>query len=71
MLCHAQMWSGSPRKLDATCCKRIHDYRFINYGRKSIFRGTETFVTSLLMTKFREQNHLNNEAISWHAILFK
>jgi hypothetical protein len=35
------------------------------------FRGTETVVTSLMTTKFREQNHLNNEAISWHAMLFK
>jgi hypothetical protein len=38
------------------------------HGLKHIFRGTETFVTSLLMTKFREQNHLSNEAISLHAI---
>ena len=43
----------------------------MNYGHNSIFRSTETFVTILLMAKFREQNHLNNEAISWHAMLFK
>jgi hypothetical protein len=71
MFRHAQMWSGSPRKLDVTNCICIYDYRFMCHGLKHIFRGTETFVTSLLMTKFREQNHLNNEAISWHAILFE
>jgi hypothetical protein len=38
------------------------------HGLKHIFRGTETFVTILLMTKFREQNHLTNEAISLRAI---